>query len=123
MTQPTISGQLQQKVNQIIYDKYKDRRKNDLAKVLSTEEGRRFLFGILHATNFQGQITVDNASKRDYLLGRRSVSVDIYEMIKQPENADVLYPLFEQMLREDISLQNEEEAEKKRLVESFLKKE
>ena len=121
MIQP-ISGDLQTKVNQKLYEKYQDRRKHDLEVVLSTEEGRRFLAGILEKTKFQMDIPVDNASKRDYLLGRRSVAVDIYQEIKSPENAETLYPLYEKLIREDIEDQNLQEFEKQKLIESFQKR-
>ena len=109
--------ELVKRANKVIWDKYQDRRKNDLKVVMSTVEGRRFIAHLFGLLNFRKDINNVNGSEKDRLLGRRSVCVMIFDDIKQYG----LYDLYQQMEREDVELQQSEELEAKKLVESFPK--
>ena len=106
------------RANKVIQDKYLDRRKNDLKSIMSTQEGRRVIAGLFAVTGFRSDIIIDNASKRDWLLGRRSVAVAIFNELRAPE----LYPLYQLMEKEDVDQQNFDEVEKKKLVDTFQKR-
>ncbi|MDE2099517.1 MAG: hypothetical protein KGL39_19855 [Patescibacteria group bacterium] len=109
--------ELRERADKLLQAKYFTRRKDDLKAIMSTQEGRRVIAGLFAVTGFRSDIIIDNASKRDWLLGRRSVAVAIFNELKHPE----LYPLYQLMEKEDIEQQNFDEAEKQKSIETFRK--
>jgi|SRR5665213_1894047 len=98
-----LVDELRQKAEIRLWNKYQDRRKEDLKTVMMTEAGRRFLATLFKVTNFRGSVKNANGSEKDWQLGRQSVSCDIFNEIKSPKYSDELYPLYQKLEQEDIA--------------------
>lgn len=95
--------ELRTRAESAIWNRYQDRRKEDLKTVLSTESGRRFIATLFKVTNLRKNIWNTNGSEKDRLLGRRSVACDIMDEITNPKYADELYPLYQKLEQEDVA--------------------
>ena len=113
--------ELRQRAEELLWNKYQSRRKDDLKVVLSTEQGRRFIATLFKITNFRRDIWNTNGSEKDRLLGRRSVAVGIFDEITNPQFADELYPLYQLLEKEDVMDAVAQESEVQKTVAQFTK--
>jgi hypothetical protein len=115
-------AELRTRAEQKLWNRYQDRRKDDLKTVLSTEAGRRFIATLFKLTNVRKNIWNTNGSEKDRLLGRRSVGCDIMDEIMSPKYADELYPLYQLLEKEDVADGVFMESEISKIVAQFIEK-
>lgn len=109
--------ELQKKAQKAVWDKNADRRKAQMKSVMASKDGRAFIAMLFQVLNFREEVINDNSSKTSYLLGRRSVAVQIFRDIKNYN----LYDLYQLMEKEDIEQQKVEAMDQKKIVEQFNK--
>ena len=109
--------EIQRKAQEAIWNKNLDRRKDQMKTVMASKDGRAFLSILFQKLEFRGDVPTDNATKTAFLLGRRSVAVEIFRDIKLYG----LYDLYQLMEKEDVELQKLEAMEANKIVEQYQK--
>lgn len=112
------NAELKAKAQQAIWDKNTERRKLQLESVMNSKDGRAVLALLFQKLEFRGDIPTDNSTKTSYLIGRRSVAVELFRDIKNYG----LYDLYQLLEKEDVELQQLEELEAKKIVEQYQKR-
>lgn len=109
--------ELEDRAKKAVWDKNVDRRRNNLKFVMNNKDGRAFVSLLFQVLQFREDIATDNATKTAYLIGRRSVAVQVFRDIKNYG----LYDLYQLMEKEDVEQQQLEEMEMKKIIEGYKK--